>query len=150
VLLIAGRAGAATAAVEARIAALPAEVRDRVRLLGHRDDVPELLAAADVFAFPSHYEGLGGSLLEAMALALPIVASDLPAISEVVEVGATGVLTPPRDPAALAAAIDGLLADPAGAAAMGARGRDRFLERFTAERTAGAMVDLYERVAGGR
>jgi glycosyltransferase involved in cell wall biosynthesis len=122
-----------------------------VRLLGHREDVPEVLAAADVFVFPSLFEGLGGALIEAMALGLPIVASDLPAVREVVEEGANALLVPPASPGRLADAMRELLDDPARMKSFGARGREIFEERFTIDRSVEQMVDLYERVvAEGR
>lgn len=145
-LLIAGRAGLATADLKARAARSPAA--PRIRFLGHRDDAPELLAAADVFAFPSLYEGLGGALIEAMALGLPIVASDIPAIREVVEVDGNAVLVPPADDVHLAAAIASLLADRQRREAYGRRSRSIFESRFGLEQSTAAMVRLYERVVG--
>ena len=117
-----------------------------VRFLGHRDDVPDVLAAADIFVFPSLFEGLRGALIEAMALGLPIVASDLPAVREVVEEGGNAVLVPPGSPRHLAAATRDLLDDPARRVAFGARGREIFEERFTLDRSVERMVELYERV----
>src|SRR5205823_1865576 len=81
VVLVAGREGNATSELALRMR--DPIVRAHVRVLGHRADVPDLLAASDVFAFPSIFEGLGGSVIEAMALGLPIVASDLSALREV-------------------------------------------------------------------
>lgn len=123
----------------------------QVRFLGHRDDVPDVLSAADVFVCPSLSEGLPGAIIEAMALGLPIVASDLPAVREVVEVGANALLVPPGSPGRLADAMRELLDDPARRDAFGARGREIFEERFTIERSVEQMVGLYERlVAEGR
>ena len=102
VVAIAGRAGGQTERLRATIAR--EELSDHVRLLGFRDDAPELLSAADVFAFPSRWEGLPGTVLEAMALEAPIVATDLPMTREVVT-PAEAVLVPPDDAAAFAAAI---------------------------------------------
>ena len=111
VLLIAGNRGASTPLLDARIRALGLD--RRVQLLGHRDDVGDLLVAADVFAFPSIFEGLGAALIEAMALGLPIVASDLPAVREVTGDGEVALLVPPGDPEALAAALQQILGRPA-------------------------------------
>jgi glycosyltransferase involved in cell wall biosynthesis len=147
-LLVVGRAGHATPALEAHLSRSPAAVRERVRLLGHRRDVGDLLAASDVFVFPSRYEGLGGAVVEALALALPVVASDLPALREVVTPDREGLLVPPGDPAALAAAVAHLLASPQRRAEMGAAARRRFEEAFSLDRVAEAMIALYERVAG--
>lgn len=145
-VLIAGRRGALTAEIERAVAA--GGLADRVRLLGHRDDLPELLAAADLLAFPSLYEGMPGAVIEAMALAVPVVASDIPSVREVVEPGASALLAAPDDPAAMAAAIAALLDEPARAAALGRRGREIFLERFTLDRSVGGMLDLYRGLAG--
>jgi glycosyltransferase involved in cell wall biosynthesis len=117
---------------------------DRIRFLGYRDDVPELLAAADVFVFPSIYEGLGGALIEAMALGLPIVASDIAAMREVLEPGRNALLVEPGDAAGLAAAISTLLDDPARRSAFGERSRAIFEERFGLERSVARLTELYE------
>jgi glycosyltransferase involved in cell wall biosynthesis len=144
-LLIAGRTGNASDRLQE--AMRRARLNGQVEFLGHRDDVPNILAAADLFVFPSLYEGLGGALIEAMALGLPIVASDLPAIREVVDDGLNAVLVPPGSPSELAAAITSVLADPARRLAMGRHGRRIFEERFTLERSATRMLELFERVA---
>ena len=144
-LLVAGRRGNASARLEETMRR--ARLNGQVTFLGHRDDVPEILASADLFVFPSLYEGLGGALIEAMALGLPIVASDLPAIREVVDDGENALLVPPGSPSELALAITAALADPARRAAMGRHGRRIFEERFTLERSATRMLELFERVA---
>jgi glycosyltransferase involved in cell wall biosynthesis len=110
---------------EARLKRAAAELRlgERARFLGIRHDVPDLLAASDLFVLPSLWEGLGLVFLEAMAVGLPVVATTVSAIPEVVEDGATGWLVPPGDPERLAATIAQALADPAsgsGAAASAA------------------------------
>ena len=81
ILLIAGRPGNATRELEALIESTA--LGNSVRLLGHRSDVADLLCAADVFVFPSLFEGFGGALLEAATLAVPIVASNIPSTREV-------------------------------------------------------------------
>lgn len=141
-LLIAGRRGGSSAELDRVVDALG--IGAHVRFLGHRDDVPDLLAAADVFAFPSLYEGQGGALVEAMALRLPIVASDLPAIREVVADGCAAELVPPADPAALADRIDALLTDRVRADGLAQRARRLFLDRFTLDASASRMLGLYE------
>ena len=129
------------------------EIRDReklkgcIRLLGHRDDVPDLLAAADLFVFPSLYEGAAGALLEAMATGLPIVASRIPTIESAVEEGRNALLVERMQTAPLAAAIVDLLADSAMASRFGRRSREIFEERFTLARCAGRMVEFYCRLA---
>lgn len=144
-LLIAGRPGGATAELERQLCQM--QCSDRVHFLGHRSDIPELLAAADVFVFSSLFEGIGGACIEAMALGLSVVCSDLPGMREVVEAERSGLLVPPADAAALAEATGAILDDPERAAAMGQRGREIFEERFTLERSAERMVDLFRRVA---
>jgi glycosyltransferase involved in cell wall biosynthesis len=146
IVLIAGKSGQSTQ----RLRAMAADHGDRVRLLGHRDDVPEILAAADVFAFPSLFEGLGGSVLEALALGVPVVASDLDALDGVIDHGVTGVRVPPADPAALAVAIGSLLEDRPRAVALGEAGRRRFLDRFTLEHSVEGMLRLYRDLAGSQ
>lgn len=145
VVLIAGRRGHATCAIEAAVRR--SGTGAHVRLLGHRDDIGDLLAAADVVALPSRYEGTAGIVIEAMAMARPVVASDLAALHDVVERDVTGLLVPPADPPALAAAIGRVLADPGLAAALGRAGRAAFEARFTLEASVAGMVGLYERVA---
>jgi glycosyltransferase involved in cell wall biosynthesis len=145
VTVIAGREGHATD--ELNRIAQQMRLNGHVRFLGHRDDIPDLLAAADVFVFPSLYEGLGGSLIEAMALGLPIVASDIPAIREVVEPEGNAVIVPPGDAEALARGIERVLNDQEMARRFGQRSRDLFLERFTLERAVDKMTVLYREVA---
>jgi len=149
-LVIAGREGLGTGELRGALASLPDEVAERVRFLGHRADVPDLLAAADVFAFPSLYEGLGGAVLEAMALGIPVVASDLPALREVVEPGESALLVPPADPAGLAQAIRALLDDPGRAVTMGDRGIELFEARFSLDQVTDRMTQLLSSVAAAR
>jgi glycosyltransferase involved in cell wall biosynthesis len=147
-VLIAGRRGHMSNELEG-LAARP-DVAPHVRLLGFRDDLPEVLSAADVFAFPSLFEGLGGSVIEAMALGLPVVGSDLPALREILEVGVNAELVPVSQPAPLAAALAGVLSDRERAVRMGERSRQLFVERFTLERSADRMVALYHQVVAAR
>jgi glycosyltransferase involved in cell wall biosynthesis len=86
-------------------------VDDRVTFLGHRTDVPELLAQADVFVLPSILEGLPVSIVEAMAAGTPVIATDIEGTNEIVRDGVTGLLVPPGDAASLAAAIRRMLSD---------------------------------------
>jgi glycosyltransferase involved in cell wall biosynthesis len=144
VVLLAGREGHATTDLTTQAEA--AGLGDAVRFLGFRPDAPEVLAAADVFAFPSLYEGLGGAVIEGMALGLPIVASDLPALREVVEPGANADLVPAGDEEALADAIGRLLEDEGRRRAYGGRSRAIFEQRFTLARSTREMVDLYRRI----
>ena len=144
-LLLAGRSGNASARIEE--VARSADLDGRVRFLGHREDIPEILAAADLFVFPSLYEGLGGALIEAMALGLPIVASNLPAVREVVEPDRNALLVPPASAAELSAAVGSLMVDEPRRRIMGARSRQIFEERFTLEASADRMQGLFRTVA---
>jgi len=144
-LLLAGRSGYANEELIRLNSALG--LKDRVWFMGHREDVPDLLAAADLFVFPSLWEGLGGAVIEAMALGLPVVASDIPALREVVEAGYNAELVPAGSPHELARAISALLDDPERAQSFGARSRQIFEARFTLDRCTERMLDLYEKVA---
>ncbi len=144
-LYIVGRDGHAAARIGGLIDELG--VQDSVVRLGHRSDVPDLLAAADVFVFPSVYEGLGGALIEALGLGLPVVVSDLPALREVVIEGENGLVVPPADPDALTAALLELLDDPQRRSRFGRRGRQIFEQSFRAEDAAQRLFDLLVSVA---
>lgn len=118
-------------------------LQDHVIFAGFRQDLDRLLPAFDVFCLSSHQEGLGTSLLDAMAFARPIVATAAGGIPDAVEDGVTGRLVPVRDAPALARAMAELIADPARREEMGARGRERFLARFTADRMVASTLDVY-------
>lgn len=148
VLLIAGRSGNATAQLTNLIAKL--RCADRVRVLGHRTDVPELLCASDVFVFPSLYEGLGGALIEAMALGLPIVASRIPAIAEVVTEGSNALLVPAGQPEPLVVAIRTLLEHESLRRSFSEYGRQKFLSHFTLQHSAVRMAELFHHMAALR
>jgi len=123
-------------------------VADRVTFLGHRTDIPALLHGADLAVLPSLYEGLPLSLVEAMAAARPVVATDVGGSREVVIHGVTGLLVPPGDPEALAGAIGRVASDPALAARFGAEGRRRVEADFTAEAMVARVEALYARLLG--
>jgi glycosyltransferase involved in cell wall biosynthesis len=110
--------------------ALLAGLRGRTSFLGGRADVEECYGAFDVLVLPSLREGFGIVLLEAMAAALPVVASRIGGIPEVVVDGETGILVPPADAEALARALHSLLADPERAEIFGQKGRERAREFF--------------------
>jgi glycosyltransferase involved in cell wall biosynthesis len=114
----------------------------RVVFTGRRDDVPAVTAALDVAVLPSYREALGLTILEAMALSRPVVASNVGGIPEMVEDGVTGLLVPPRDPESLAAAIVRLLRDHPLADMLARAGHDLVHERFCIE----LMVDAVERI----
>jgi glycosyltransferase involved in cell wall biosynthesis len=142
-LLVAGRRGNHSEALQERAAHLG--LHDAVDFLGLRNDVAELLCAADVFVLASRWEGMGGVLLEAMALEAPMVVSDLPTLRDAVPDELHGLLVAPNQPEALAAGILEVLADPGKATERARRARQRFVERFTTERVAEEMLGFYER-----
>ncbi|MGH2791292.1 MAG: glycosyltransferase family 4 protein [Actinomycetota bacterium] len=145
-LLIAGREGNQSWLLNARLD--ETGTRSSIALLGSRADVSDLLCATDAFVMPSRWEGLGSVLLEAMALEAPIVASDLPAVREIVEHGRTATLVPREHPRALATAISDLLSDPGGARKRSAAARAEFLAFYTIDRIARQTADFYRCVAG--
>lgn len=126
-----------------------AGVADRVRFAGFRPDIREVLAAADLFVQSSDDEGLPIVVMEAMASARAVVATDVGSLRELVVDGETGLLVPRRDPAALAAAMGALLGDDGRRRAMGEAGRTRIRERFPLERFV-ADTEAYLRKVAGR
>ena len=110
---------------------------------GFRNDLDRLFPAFDVFCLSSHLEGLGTSLLDAMAFGRPVVATAAGGIPEAVVDGVTGRLVPVGDPGALATALLEVIADPARGREMGAAGRRRFLERFTDDRMVENTLRVY-------
>jgi glycosyltransferase involved in cell wall biosynthesis len=125
-------------------------VRERVVFAGHREDAARLVADLDVFVLPSWTEGLPVVVLEAMAQRRPVVATPVGGTPEVVADGETGLLVPPRDPHALAAAIRKLLADPERRQRMGEAGYRRAAERFSAETSTRRILEIYDGVASPR
>ena len=118
----------------------------RVRFLGQREDIPDLLACCDVFVLPSLYEGLPLSVLEAMAAGKPVVATRIGGTAEAVVHGVTGMLVPPENPRELAAAIRTLLADSSLAARLAEAGRARVAERFSSEAMIQGVMATYDEV----
>jgi N-acetyl-alpha-D-glucosaminyl L-malate synthase BshA len=121
-------------------------IATRVRFLGVRSDVPDVLRAADVFALTSVSEAASLTLLEAMACAVPVVVTEVGGNPEMVRHEVEGLLVPRGDAAAAAAALLRLLDDPAEAAVLGAAGRARVLERYRLERTVRSYLRLYRRL----
>jgi glycosyltransferase involved in cell wall biosynthesis len=121
-----------------------------VLLPGFRADVLGCIKGFDLFVMSSVSEGLGTSLLDAMACARPIVATRTGGIPEIVEDGVNGLLVPPRDPASLAQAIGRMLKDDVRRQSLGAAGFARVRERFTVERMVAETAAVYDRVAGTR
>jgi glycosyltransferase involved in cell wall biosynthesis len=123
-------------------------LESRVHFMGQRDDVPSILKAADVLVVASTLEATPYVIIEAMAAGLPVVASDIYGIPEIVERGATGLLVPPANPEALAGAVRSLGDQPALRQSMGEAGHSRFEERFTIERSVADTVAVYRELAG--
>jgi len=121
-------------------------VEDIVFFLGFREDVPRILASLDLFVLSSYLEGLGSSILDAMASRLPVVATKTGGIPEIVTHGETGLLVPPRNPESLARAILKLYNDRALASRFGQKGYGVVHQKFSAEAMAKKVVQLYERI----
>ncbi len=119
---------------------------EQVIWTGFRSDVPELLRLCDIFVLPSVGEPFGRVIIEAMATARPVVAIESGGVPEVVVDGQTGLLVPPEDAQSLAGAIQTLLADGQRAQQMGAEGRARAHQLFSADRVARQVQELYQRI----
>ncbi|MCZ2127896.1 MAG: glycosyltransferase [Anaerolineales bacterium] len=119
-------------------------LQSRVKLLGQWDFISELLAAADVFVLPSRWEGLPLALLEAMSAELPVVATAVEGVSEVVQSGAQGILVAPQRADELARAILQLAQSPADRRRMGAAARQRVLESYTIDRMCEQYLQIFE------
>jgi glycosyltransferase involved in cell wall biosynthesis len=140
--------GSERAALETQAAALGVE--DSIHFAGNRDDIPQVLAALDVFVFTSYSEGLSGALLEAMAAAKPIVATGIVENRELVTDDETAVLVPTHAPDAIARAVVGLLDHPERAAALGRAAQCDAVERFSLDRMVGNFESFYETVLESR
>lgn len=125
-----------------------------VHFLGLRRDMVDLYAAMDLFVLASHREGFPRSAMEAAAMGLPVVATDIRGCRQVVDHGATGLLVPPHDPAALAEAVADLVADPDRRRTMGAAGREKaraaFDQRAVIDTTLGVYGRLLAETRGDR
>jgi glycosyltransferase involved in cell wall biosynthesis len=139
--------GPLRAELEARVA--ERGLAERVTFTGFSTEVHRLLAGADVFVLPSRHEGLGIAVMEAMAAGLPAVASRVGGLPEIIADGDTGLLVPPGDVAALAAAIGRLARAPAWASTLGQHGRERVQRRFSSTAMAAAVERYYCQLHGG-
>jgi glycosyltransferase involved in cell wall biosynthesis len=119
-------------------------IAGQVVFTGRRDDIPAVTAALDVAVLPSYREAQGLTILEAMALSRPVVASNVGGIPEMVENGVTGLLVPPHDPAALAAAIVRVLTDHPLADMLARAGHDLVHERFCIQLMVDAVETIYD------
>jgi glycosyltransferase involved in cell wall biosynthesis len=125
-------------------------IQQSVRLLGRVEDVHELMREADLFVHTARWEGFGLVLLEAMRAGLPIVATRVGAIPEIVEDGVTGVLVPPDDAGALAEAVLGLVSDPTHARELGLAGFARLRAEFSADAMGRRTARVYDAVLEAR
>jgi glycosyltransferase involved in cell wall biosynthesis len=121
-----------------------------IQFLGHRDDVPTLLASADAFVLPSRSEAFPNSVIEAMAAGLPVIASAVGGLLDLIDSRRTGVLVPPSDSDALTSALRMLIENPAGAAAMGRAARTEIRQRYSFDRMVSAFERLYASSFAGR
>jgi glycosyltransferase involved in cell wall biosynthesis len=119
------------------------DLSDHFHFVGGITNLAEHLSMADIFVLPSRSEGFSNAIVEAMAAALPVVATSVGGNSEAVEDGVTGLLVPSEDPAALSAAITRLLSDPSQARAMGIAGKARAAENFTTEAMMNRITAAY-------
>jgi glycosyltransferase involved in cell wall biosynthesis len=122
--------------------------RARTVLLGRRDDLPELYAAMDLFVLPSYREGIPRTLMEASAMALPVIATRIRGCREVVREGETGLLLEPRDEAALERMLLRLIDEPATRARLGAAGCRHIRENFDSEAVLGRLATFYGKYVG--
>lgn len=121
-------------------------IADRVEFLGHRSDVPQLLAGSQIFALTSHWEGLPISILEAMRAGVPVVASDVGGVREAVVHGETGFMTRRGDSAEVATALGALVRNPELRCKQGEAARQRFLHQFTLERQMRETIAVYDQL----
>jgi glycosyltransferase involved in cell wall biosynthesis len=124
-------------------------IRDRIAIAGGRSDMPSVLGAMDVLVSSSRYEALTGSAREALAMAKPVVCTDVGGNSELVRPGETGWLVPPADQHAIAQAVSTVLDEPSAAAAVANAGRARVIEHHTLDARCRAVDALYEQALDG-
>jgi glycosyltransferase involved in cell wall biosynthesis len=119
--------------------------REMVTSLGFRTDATALLGAADLLVVPSRSrEGLPKAMMEAMAQGVPVIVTNVGGMPEIVRDGVDGVVVPPEDPAALAGAIDRLVADPSARGAIGMAGQRRVVEQFGADQLVAKTLAMYQ------
>jgi L-malate glycosyltransferase len=143
-------AGADEMSSEARALAESLDLVRSVHLLGRRSDMPEVLSALDVFVLPSQSEGMSNAILEAMALRLPVVATDVGGAREQIEEGRSGFLVRYPDSAALADRVSRLLEDPTLREQVGGAARDRVALRYSAAGMVRQIEDLYATLLHGK
>ncbi len=142
VLLLVGREGNATGEIKNRISKY--SLQDNVQLLGHRTDVPSLLATADIFVFPSRFEGLPGALIEAEAAGLPIICSDIANNLEVVEENKNALIFPINNSDILSKQLKELILNSEKRHKMGKESLNIYLDKFTIEEVHQKMFKLFK------
>ncbi|MCM8570485.1 glycosyltransferase family 4 protein [Gramella jeungdoensis] len=142
ILLIVGREGYSTQEIKEKIELY--NLNGKVKLLGHRNDVPKLLAASDVFVFPSRYEGLSGALIEAEAAGLPIICSNIPNNLEVVEENKNALVFPVDDIKTLSQQLKQLITDRNQREKMGERSLEIYRNKFDIEKVHEKMLTMIE------
>ncbi|RUA33974.1 MAG: hypothetical protein DSY77_07560 [Bacteroidetes bacterium] len=143
-VLFLGREGNASATLKAFLKENKLDVN--FHFLGHRSDVPQFMKASDIFLFPSLYEGLGGSLIEAQAAELPIICSDIPVLNEVVEKDKNALMFEAGNEQELAKKIQELVENPGLRKEMGRHSLERFNKYFQIEKIHEEMLDFYKSV----
>lgn len=146
-VLVAGRQGRASAELTSIISEL--DLAGSVHLLGHRDDIAELFCAADVFVLPSRREGIPGVVQEAMALEVPIVASDIAPVREALGGPSLAVLFRPGDVPGLAAALAKAIVDPSACRQRANQARQRFIAEYDVAGVAERIVAFYQTALQG-
>ena len=141
-----GLVGDGPRTADARRLARDLGIDGRVRFLGYRDDVAEVLSDTHLFALASRWEGFPRSILEAMRAGLPVVASDVGGVDEAVVEGETGYLVEPEAPGPMAGRLAAMIGDPARRERMGLAGRSRYEDRFTFDRMFERTRAIYEEV----
>lgn len=133
-----------------RLGLLSPGASPRLEFLGYRRDVPSIMAALDVFVMPSHMEGLGTSVVDAMCMGLPVVASAAGGIPELIRHEHNGLLVPARDPVALAVALDRMLTDPACRSRLASQARRDFLNGpHRSEAMVAGNLQVYRHILAG-
>ena len=147
-LFIAGREGPATETLQSLVDSMGIE--SNVVFAGYRSDVPDLFAAADVFVLPSRAEGCPGTLIEAMAVRVPIVTADIPSVREVAGSPPVVILVPLDDHRALADSVLRLLDDEELRSQLTADAHRRFMDHFTVDQMGRRMMGVYSKALGSR
>jgi len=123
-------------------------IEDNVRFLGYRTDIPDILSATDIYVHPSVEEGFGIAIIEAMAVGLPVIATNVGGIPEIITNGVNGILVPPENPQALAEAIGDLIEHPDKRKALAEKGQQHVAATFTDDVMVKKYMEVYTNLAG--